>query len=104
MKNDIFVKLNYKTIGELKSLIVDREHKDKDYDKYLMCTGKYDKNGWTFIFKANSMEEAEEIINNSSKKRLYKNKIKEENILMMSKEVNKILSPIERVQIPAFMQ
>lgn len=103
MKNDIFVKLNYKTIGELKSLIVDREHKDKDYGKYLMCTGKYDKNGWTFIFKANSMKEAEEIINNSNKKRLY-NKIKEENRLIMSKEVNKIITPIERVQIPAFMQ
>ena len=103
MKNDIFVKLNYKTIGELKSLIVDREHKDKDHDKYLMCTGKYDKNGWTFIFKANSMEEAEEIINNSNRKRLY-NKIKEENRLIMSKEVNKIITPIERVQIPAFMQ
>ena len=104
MKNDIFVKLNYKTIGELKSLIVDREHKDENYDKYLMCTGKYDKNGWTFIFKANSMEEAEEIINNSNNRRLYKNKIKEELVIMDSKEVKEILNPIERVQIPAFIQ
>lgn len=104
MKNDIFVKLNYKTIGELKSLIVDREHKNKDYDKYLMCTGKYDKNGWTFIFKASSMEEAEEIINNSNKKRLYKDRNKQENILISNKEVNKFIKPIERVQIPAFMQ
>ena len=28
MNNDIFVKLNYKTIGEFKSLIVDRQHRD----------------------------------------------------------------------------
>lgn len=104
MKNDIFVKLNYKTIGELKSLIVDREHKDKDYEKYLMCTGKYDKNGWTFIFKANSIEEAEEIINNSNKRNLHKNKIKKDEVLMRNKEVNEIFHPIDRVQIPAFMQ
>ena len=31
-----------------------------------MCTGKYDKDGWTFIFKANSMKEAEEFINSNS--------------------------------------
>jgi len=104
MKNDIFVKLNYKTIGELKSLIVDREHKNKDYEKYLMCTGKYDKNGWTFIFKANSIEEAEEIINNSNKRNLHKSKVKNEEVLMGSKQVNEIFHSIERVQIPAFMQ
>ena len=28
MENEIFVKLNYKTIGEFKSLIVDRQHKN----------------------------------------------------------------------------
>lgn len=103
MKNDIFVKLNYKTIGELKSLIVDREHKDKEFEKYLMCTGKYDKNGWTFIFKANSIEEAEEIINNSNKRNLHKNKAEKDDTLMKSKEVNEIFHPIEKVQIPAFM-
>ena len=43
MENEIFVKLNYKTIGEFKSLIVDRQHKKCDDKKYLMCTGKYDK-------------------------------------------------------------
>ena len=56
MNNDIFVKLNYKTIGEFKSLIIDRQHIENEKEKYLMCTGKYDKNGWTFIFKANSMK------------------------------------------------
>ncbi|WP_300383644.1 hypothetical protein [Clostridium sp.] len=103
MKNDIFVKLNYKTIGELKSLIVDREHKDEYYDKYLMCTGKYDKSGWTFIFKANSMEEAEEIINNSNKRSLNRNKINEDKILMGSKNISEIIKPIDRIQIPAFI-
>ena len=32
-----------------------------------MCTGKYDKNGWTFIFKANSIKEAEDFIDNNSR-------------------------------------
>ena len=68
MNNDIFVKLNYKTIGEFKSLIIDRQHIENEKEKYLMCTGKYDKNGWTFIFKANSMKEAEDFINNNSLK------------------------------------
>ena len=67
MENEIFVKLNYKTIGEFKSLIVDRQHKKCDDKKYLMCTGKYDKNGWTFIFKANSIKEAEDFIDNNSR-------------------------------------
>lgn len=30
MNNDIFVKLNYKTIGEFKSLIIDRQHIDNE--------------------------------------------------------------------------
>ena len=55
MNNDIFVKLNYKTIGEFKSLIVDRQHENKHNNKYMICSGKYDKNGWTFVFKAGIM-------------------------------------------------
>ncbi|ATD56150.1 hypothetical protein BTM21_11985 [Clostridium chauvoei] len=66
MDSGIFVKLNYKTIGEFKSLIIDRDGIKKDYDKYLMCAGKYNKDGWTFVFKANSMKEAEELINTKS--------------------------------------
>ena len=88
MNNDIFVKLNYKTIGEFKSLIIDRQHIDNEKEKYLMCTGKYDKNGWTFIFKANSMKEAEEFINNNSlnrKKSVIKN-VLDNNIYFMENE------------------
>lgn len=64
----VFVKLNYKTIGEFKSLIVDREGNFNSSDKYLMCAGKYDKNGWTIVFKAKDYKEAEEIVNRESRK------------------------------------
>ncbi|MCR1950988.1 MULTISPECIES: hypothetical protein [Clostridium] len=96
MNNDIFVKLNYKTIGEFKSLIIDRQHIDNEKEKYLMCTGKYDKNGWTFIFKANSMKEAEDFINNNSlntKKNVIKN-VLDNNISFMENE---------KIHIPAWI-
>ena len=96
MNNDIFVKLNYKTIGEFKSLIIDRQHIDNEKEKYLMCTGKYDKNGWTFIFKANSMKEAEEFINNNSlnrKKSVIKN-VLDNNMSFMENE---------KIHIPAWI-
>lgn len=69
MNSDIFVKLNYKTIGEFKSLIIDRQHIDNKNNKYLICTGKYNKDGWTFVFKANSIKEAEDFISKSSVKK-----------------------------------
>ena len=28
-----------------------------------MCAGKYDKNGWTLVFRARSFKEAEELAN-----------------------------------------
>lgn len=31
----------------------------------MMCTGNYNKYGWSFVFKANSVKEAEELINNN---------------------------------------
>lgn len=62
----IFVKLNYKTIGEFKSLIIDRDIITTEEEKYLMCAGKYNKDGWTFVFKASSIKEAEELINTKS--------------------------------------
>jgi len=98
MNHDIFVKLNYKTIGEFKSLILDREKRGLKKDKYIMCTGKYDKDGWTFIFKANSMEEAEEIISINSKN------IDRDNINKESRK-DKIAKFIDndRVQIPYFI-
>ena len=63
MRNDVFVKINCKTIGELKSTIIDKGSTfAKSNDKYIMCAGKYTKEGWSIVFKANSIEEAEEIL------------------------------------------
>lgn len=63
MGNDVFVKLNVKNIGEVRSLIVDKSGINNYYnEKYLMCAGKYDKNGWTIVFKAKNYKEAEYII------------------------------------------
>ena len=39
--NDIFVKLNVKSIGEVRSLIIDKDNlKENDGNKYIMCAGK----------------------------------------------------------------
>lgn len=65
MVNNVFVKLNYKTIGEFKSLIIDRNLVGSEKNKYMMCAGNYNKDGWTFVFKASSVKEAEELINNN---------------------------------------
>ena len=96
MNNDIFVKLNYKTIGEFKSLIVDRQHKNYDNNKYMICTGKYDKDGWTFVFKANSLKEAEDFIDrNSIKKRnIISRRTIEDNITLMNSD---------KIHIPAWI-
>ncbi|WP_253197991.1 hypothetical protein [Clostridium gasigenes] len=85
VNNDIFVKLNYKTIGEFKSLIIDRDLGCNEVNKYMMCAGNYNKDGWTFVFKANSVKEAEKLINNNrfSEKKSYNgqdNKIIDEKI------------------------
>ena len=46
----IFVKLNYKNIGELNSFVYDMTNgANKDDDKYVMCEGKYDKNGQLYL-------------------------------------------------------
>lgn len=61
-QNNFFVKLNCKNINSMKSLIIDRQIKAlEDNSKYLMCAGKYDKNGWTFVFRTKSYEEAEKL-------------------------------------------
>lgn len=75
VNNDVFVKLNYKSIGEFKSLIIDKNLGYNEENKYMMCAGNYNKNGWTFVFKANSIKEAEELIKNNkfSKKNRYEN-------------------------------
>lgn len=96
MNNDIFVKLNYKTIGEFKSLIVDRQHKNYDNNKYMICTGKYDKDGWTFVFKANSLKEAEDFID--------RNSIKKTNIISRRSIEDKIaLMNSDKIHIPAWI-
>lgn len=66
MKNDVFVKVNYKTLGELKSTIIDRGNLlGENNKKYMMCAGKYTKEGWSLVFKASSIEEAEEILSSN---------------------------------------
>lgn len=76
--NDVFVKLSLKNIGEVRSLIVDKEGQyNVQKGKYIMCAGKYDnKNGWTIVFKAKNYKEAEYIIDNTPihrKKELFIN-------------------------------
>lgn len=97
MKGDrgIFVKVNYKNIGELNSFIYDRMNGiNKDKDKYVMCAGKYNKDGWTMVFKAKNIREAEELLNmNSVKRELHrKNNI-----------INTQIVENDRVLIPAWM-
>ena len=66
----IFVKLNYKNIGELNSFIYDKTNGvDKNRDKYVMCAGKYDKSGWTIVFQAKTISEAEELVSRNKRKR-----------------------------------
>lgn len=65
-RSDVFVKLNVKTIGEVRSLIIDKDGLNKSYDeRYLMCAGKHTKEGWTIVFKAKNYKEAEYIIENT---------------------------------------
>ena len=61
---NFFVKVNCKNIDNIRSLIIDRQgNYARQQDKYIMCAGKYDKNGWTLVFRARSFEEAEELAN-----------------------------------------
>lgn len=72
----IFVKVNYKNIRELNSFIYDSMNGiNKNKDKYVMCAGKYNKDGWTMVFKAKSIREAEELLSiNSARRELAKKK------------------------------
>ena len=67
MMNEVgsfFVKVNCKNIDNIRTLIIDRqENYNKRQDKYIMCAGKYDKNGWTLVFRARNFEEAEKLAN-----------------------------------------
>ena len=86
----IFVKLNYKNIGEVNSFVYDMTNGvNKDDDKYVMCAGKYDKNGWTIVFKAKSINEAQELVTRNSQKR--------------SRKINSSIIEKEKVSIPSWM-
>lgn len=77
-KSDVFVKLSLKNIGEVRSLIVDKDGIESGQSgKYMMCVGKYDKNGWTIVFKAKDYKEAEYIIDHTplNKKEIYSKEI-----------------------------
>lgn len=91
----IFVKVNYKNIGELNSFIYDIMNGiNKNKDKYVMCAGKYNKDGWTMVFKAKSIREAEELLSrNSAKRELAKKKD-----LLHSQLIEN-----DRVSIPSWM-
>ena len=92
---DIFVKMNYKNIGELNSFIYNSMNgKNKNEDKYVMCAGKYDKNGWTIVFKAKNINEAEELLSRNSSIR----ELNRREQLMNSSIIDN-----ERVLIPAWM-
>jgi len=61
---NFFVKVNCKNVDNIRSLIIDRQVNYKsEQDKYIMCAGKYDKNGWTLVFRARTYKEAEELAN-----------------------------------------
>ena len=61
-EGNFFVKLNCKNIDNIRSLIVDRPIKDINKNgKYIMCAGKYDKNGWTIVFRTKTYQEAEKL-------------------------------------------
>ena len=90
----IFVKLNYKNIGELNSFVYDMTNGTNEEDKYVMCAGKYDKNGWTIVFKAKNINEAEELLSRNSARR----ELNRREQLMNSSIIDN-----ERVLIPAWM-
>jgi len=78
---NFFVKLNCKNVDNIRSLIIDRqENYMNKQGRYMMCSGKYDKNGWTLVFRARSFEEAEELANlnpfMNKNERINKNKNK----------------------------
>jgi len=61
---NFFVKVNCKNVDNIRSLIIDRQgNYGARQEKYIMCAGKYDRNGWTLVFRARSFEEAEELAN-----------------------------------------
>lgn len=90
VNHEIFVKLNYKNIGELKSFVYDRVNGgNKTNDKYMMCAGKCDKDGWTIVFKAKTLSEAEELVNRNERRR--------------AKIMKAQMAEMEKVLLPSWM-
>lgn len=86
----IFVKLNCKNIGEVNSFVYDMTSGlDKKDDKYVMCAGKYDKNGWTIVFKARNINEAQELVTRNFQRR--------------SRRIKPSIIDNEKVSIPSWM-
>ncbi|SHE40129.1 hypothetical protein [Clostridium fallax] len=63
----IFVKINYKLDEETKKHLKNTscKYRETNLSRYLLCGGIYNKNGGSFIFQANSLKEAENIIKNN---------------------------------------
>jgi uncharacterized protein len=76
-REGLFVKINYNNNGRTyeNNIGNDKVSRSGDFNvkKYLLCAGVFNKNGGTMIFQANSMDEAEQIIQNNpfSKSLIY---------------------------------
>ncbi|MBU3091080.1 hypothetical protein K2F40_06650 [Clostridium sp. CM028] len=63
----LLVKINYSQEGNesLAITYTTNINKDNHSSKYLICGGRYNRNGGTIMFKAKNIEEASEIANNN---------------------------------------
>ncbi|WP_244834212.1 hypothetical protein [Clostridium sp. BJN0001] len=62
VQDNFFVRLQCKNINDVRSLIIQKhEGIKKKSGKYIMCSGKHNKEGWTLIFNVKSSKEAEMI-------------------------------------------
>jgi hypothetical protein len=64
---DLLVKINYTQNGgdSLQITYTTDTEKVNHSSKYLICGGKYNRNGGTIMFKAKNIEEATQIANNN---------------------------------------
>ena len=63
----IFVKINYKMDMESRNRIKEKKmnYKNNNSSNCLLCGGTYNKHGGTFIFQADSLEEAQLIVSDN---------------------------------------
>ncbi|MGH4119066.1 hypothetical protein [Clostridium sp.] len=64
---DLLVKINYSQEGNdsLQIIYTASTEKTSHPSKYLICGGRYNRNGGTIMFKAKNIEEAAQIANNN---------------------------------------